>query len=225
MKTIGIIPARGGSKSIPRKNIRSLNGKPLLYYTVHPALKSNLDKVVVSTEDFEIKSISEEMGVQVIHRPNSLAEDTSTTHDVIIDCLKRLEDNYDAIMVLQPTSPFRSTQHINDCLDMFSKDKKADSLVSVQKATHNMIPSSLMEKKGKYLDFYTKGPQVYRRQDKEEYFARNGAAIYLTRSEKISKYIIGGNISYYIMSKIHSIDIDEMEDLIIAESLIKCLDL
>jgi len=221
MRTIGIIPARGGSKSVIKKNIKPLNGKPLIYYTIEAALKSNLTKVLVSTDDPEIKLVAEQFNVQVLNRPAYLGQDSTPTHDVIINCLENINDTYDAVMILQPTSPFRKAEHIDECIQLFEKDVAANSLVSIQRVPHNMVPNSLMIKKNGYLEHLTKEPRVYRRQDKSEYFARNGAAIYLTRYKDVFQYIIGGKIMYYEMPKLASIDIDDIEDFEIAQLLFK----
>ena len=140
MKILGVIPARGGSKGIPKKNIKLLNGKPLIAYTIEVALASNLDKVVVSTDCEEIASISKEYGADVIMRSENLAQDNTPTLPVLKDTINKIDSEYDAVMTLQPTSPFRTTKHIDEAIELFTSDKEADSLVSVVEVPHNFMP-------------------------------------------------------------------------------------
>ena len=136
MNILTIIPARGGSKSIPRKNIRSLNGKPLISYTINAALAtSSLTDIIVSTDDSEIAEISKKLGVKVpFIRPKELASDKAESAPVIEHALSFMEKvksiKYDAILMLQPTSPLRTTKHINDSIELF-KSRECDSVVSV----------------------------------------------------------------------------------------------
>jgi len=218
MKTIGIIPARGGSKGILNKNVKSLVGKPLIYYTIRAALDSNLDRVVVSTEDKQIKKTSLNYGVEVIDRPIELAQDSTPTLPVIQYTLQHLENSYDAVMILQPTSPLRNHRHINEAVSLFENDMKADSLVSVVKVPHNFSPDKVMTFDGNYLQGNL---DITRRQQMKLYFARNGAAIYLTRFSKIHEYIFGGNILPYFMNKNESIDIDDDDDFALTELLMR----
>ena len=217
MKILGIIPARGGSKGIPKKNIKLLNGKPLIAYTIEAALASNLDRVIVSTDCEEIAGISKEYGAEVIIRSFNLAEDTTPTLPVLQHVVSKLEVEFDAVMTLQPTSPLRTLEDINKSIEIFSSDKEADSLVSVVEVPHSYMPEKLMSLNGKYL---TGNSQVKRRQEVSTIYARNGAAIYITKTEKLSEYIFGGKILPYFMSKIKSFDIDDIEDWKIVERLI-----
>ncbi len=217
MKILGIIPARGGSKGIPKKNIKLLNGKPLIAYTIEAALASNIDRVVVSTDCKEIASISREYSAEVMMRPSHLAEDKTPTLPVLQDVVSRLEEKFDAVMTLQPTSPLRTSKHINEAIELFKSDKKANSLVSVVEVPHNYMPEKLMSFDGKYL---TGNREVKRRQEISTMYARNGAAIYITKTEKLGEYIFGGKILPYFMSKIKSFDIDDIEDWKIVERLI-----
>ncbi len=217
MKILGIIPARGGSKGIPRKNIKLLNGKPLIAYTIEAALASNLDRVIVSTDCEEIAGISKEYGAEVMMRLSHLAEDKTPTLPVLQDVVSRLEEKFDAVMTLQPTSPLRTSKHINEAIELFKSDKKANSLVSVVEVPHNYMPEKLMSFDGKYL---TGNREVKRRQEISTMYARNGAAIYITKTEKLGEYIFGGKILPYFMSKINSFDIDDIKDWEIVERLI-----
>ena len=132
---VAIIPARGGSKGVPRKNIKNLCGKPLIQYTIDEAKRSNkISRVIVSTEDEEIAEISRNLGAEVIMRPDELATDKAPTLPVIQHVIETLEKNQDfkvdAIMLLQPTTPFRKQEHIDQAIGLFL-EKNPDSVVSV----------------------------------------------------------------------------------------------
>jgi CMP-N,N'-diacetyllegionaminic acid synthase len=221
MKFVGIIPARGGSKGIPKKNIKKLCGKPLIAYTIEEALKSRIDRVIVSTDDDEIAEISRAFGAEVIMRPYHLAEDKTPTQPVLLDVIEQLGESYDYVLTLQPTSPLRKAHHINEGIEAISKDSDADSLVSIVEVPHNCSPSSIMQLEGQYIYPVEKDNIILRRQDKQTFWARNGAALYITRSEKLKDFIWGGNTIPYPMSKLESLDIDDMEDWLIVESILK----
>lgn len=222
MKIIGIITARGGSKGIPAKNIKILNGKPLIGYTIEAALNSNLDRVVVTTESEKIARIAREYGVEVMSRPYELALDSTPTLPVLLDVVNRVKEKFDAVMTLQPTSPLRTAEHINQALELFKKSPTVDSLISVVKVPHNFAPEKLMTYDGQFL----KGDsRVRRRQDLKTFYARNGAAIYITRTNNLNKYVFGGKIVPFFMDKLHSFDIDDSEDWLIVENLMRSLKL
>jgi CMP-N,N'-diacetyllegionaminic acid synthase len=213
MKNIAIIPARGGSKGIPNKNIIDLCGKPLIQYSIEAALNSQLDKVVVSSDCENILNIAASLGAATLKRPAELSTDNSSTLDTVLHLLSCTEEAYDNVMILQPTSPLRTSQDIDKALKIFS-DKDADSLVSVVKVPHNMTPESLMRMNhvGE-LTHYLEGERCYRRQDKTVYYARNGAAIYISKISCIKDGILNGKIIAYEMPFLRSFDIDEVEDL------------
>jgi CMP-N,N'-diacetyllegionaminic acid synthase len=218
LKILGIIPARSGSKGIPKKNIKLLNGKPLIAYTIEAGLKSNLNKVVVSTDCNEIADISKDYGCDVIMRPVNLARDETPTLPVLIDVISKLEETFFGVMTLQPTSPLRNEHHINEAIDLFKSNNDADSLVSVVQVGHCFMPNKLMTFDGKYLSGKN---TINRRQDSSLMYARNGAAIYITKTEKLNEFIFGGNVLPYFMKKINSFDLDDMEDWHILERMIK----
>jgi len=135
MRILGLIPARGGSRGIPRKNIRELGGRPLLAYTAEAALAArSLSRVVLSTEDEEIAATGRRCGIEVpFLRPAELAQDATPTLPVVVDAVTRLEaagDRFDAIAVLQPTHPLRSPEHIDGCIDLLMRSD-ADAVVTV----------------------------------------------------------------------------------------------
>lgn len=219
-KFIGIIPARAGSKGIPSKNIVNLCGNPLIYYTIKSALNSNLDKVVVSTDCLQIAEVSQKLGCPVILRPKKLAEDKTPTLPVLLHALEKESKDFDYVVTLQPTSPLRSSVHINESIKRITDDKKADSLVSTVPVPHNMVPESIMKMQKGYLVPYTES-NITRRQDKPSYFARNGAAIYISKIQSLHNGIMGERILPYEMDYDSSIDVDFVDDLKRAELIMK----
>jgi CMP-N,N'-diacetyllegionaminic acid synthase len=222
MKILAVVPARGGSKSIPLKNIAPLAGKPLISYTLTCAKSSSfIHRVVVSTDHHLIEKVSRSYGVEVIVRPDYMATDEASTHSVILHAVSTLAlQGYcpDAVITLQPTSPLRTVNHIDDACSVFASDPSADSLVSCVYVPHIFTPCSIMRSDDNgYLYPYLTAPQPNRRQDKEIFFARNGAAIYITRTKKLSEYIYGGRLIPFLMDEYSSLDIDTPADLAEAE--------
>lgn len=224
MTSLAIIPARSGSKGIPNKNIIDFMGFPLIYHTINSVLECGLfDKVIVSTDSEEIASTAKSFGAEVpFLRPSELAMDSSGALEVIRNVIENLKESPGVIGYFQPTSPLRTSANISEAMNLFLETKNADSLVSVIKTPHNMIPESQMKrgKDGFLEDYLTNESKVLLRQNKPSYFSRNGAAIYLLKAELLNtleKSIIGGNIIGYEMDKWHSIDIDTEEDLQVAK--------
>ena len=135
---LAIIPARGGSKRLPRKNLLDLCGKPLIAWSIESALKSKyISKVIVSSDDEEILQISLNFGATVIKRPDELASDTATTFDAIEHTIKSLE-KYDYVVLLQPTSPLRDEKHIDKAIELL-EEKDADAIISVCEVEHSPL--------------------------------------------------------------------------------------
>ena len=231
MKVLAIIPARGGSKGIPKKNIIDLNGKPLIQYTVDMALESKkIDKVFLSSDDDEIISTVKSLGLYSGYkRPHCFASDTASTIDAVVDALNWLEknENYtpDAIILLQPTSPLRLSSDIDNAIEQFSKDSK-DCLVSVHEMIEHPYECVVDIEKDSWQYLAKQDKKATRRQDyKEKYYYINGA-LYLVNIdffEKNREFILEGNTSFYIMPHERGIDIDEYSDLKRAEFLLKDL--
>lgn len=222
-RTLAIVPARGGSKGIPRKNIHPVAGKPLIAWTILAAKAARgIDRLVVSTDDAEIAAVAREWGAEAVMRPAALAQDATPTLPVLRHVLDALGESPDAVMTLQPTSPLRTAAHIEAALAAFYADLGADSLVSVVDVPHVFHPRSVMKRGGDgYLVPYLDQPQPFRRQDKEAVFARNGAAIYLTRTVKLAEYIFGGKLIGFPMDAESSLDIDAAADLEVAEAVLR----
>jgi len=220
-KIISIIPARGGSKGVPRKNVRLLTGKPLIAYSIEASLNSNLiDRTIVSTEDAEIAEIAKKYGAEVIERPAGLATDTAKTELVMQHVIKVLEKqgySPDLIVLLQPTSPLREKDDIDNAIKTLLK-AKADSLVSV----YDFFPYFLWEKKGKFAKPTNYNPKKRpRRQDKKVY--RENGSIFITKRDILVKENcrLGGKITMYIMPEENSFDIDTEFDFWLVEQIIK----
>jgi len=223
-KIIAIIPARGGSKEIPRKNIRLMSGKPLIALSIEAALKSKcIDRVVVSTEDKEIAEISREYGAEIIERPEEFAKDESSTIDAILHALEVLRaENYnpDIIVLLQPTSPLRNAEDVGSAIELFL-NSDCESVVSVCEVGHPPYWCFGIEKgylKSLFGDEYLR----MRRQDLKEVYMPNGA-IYVSTPRTLYEYesFYCNHTLPYIMPPERSIDIDDATDLMLAELLMK----
>jgi CMP-N-acetylneuraminic acid synthetase len=225
MKILTIIPARGGSKGIPRKNITDLCGEPLIAYTIKASLGSKyLDKVIVSTDDQEIADIARAHGADVpFTRPPEASHDTATALNVIAHALTWLKENQsyapDAVIYLQPTSPLRTTRHINEAIELFLSHADADSLVSVIVPPHNCHPHKLIKRSGEYVVPYLDSePQKFDRHNLPEILARNGPAILIGKTDVfLQNKLYGEKILPYIMDSHESLDIDEPIDMELAE--------
>jgi len=229
MTYLAVIPARGGSKGIPHKNIQPLCGKKIISYTIEAALQSSLlDHIVVSTDSDEINEVCIQYGVEVINRPPELSTDDSPTRLTLQhakDQLAARGETYEAVVTLQPTSPLRNNIHIDEAILKFRSSPEADSLVSCVKVPHiyNHDSQMIITKAGFVEPVSVEYGNIARRQDKNTFYARNGAAIYITRSEKISSYVFGGKIVPYVMDPLYSLDIDTVTDLELAEAYIHIL--
>lgn len=223
-----IIPARGGSKGLPGKNLKELYGKPLIAWTIEEAKKSRyIGRIIVSTDDSEIKNVSEKFGAEVILRPTYLADDSSTTVDAIIHALNVLgESGYKPqyILLLQCTSPLRKLIHIEESIEKFLINKEnVDALVSVTKIEHPPWWYKKIDKNGFIKDFIEYDhKKLTRRQDFPEVYNTNGA-IYLIKTDKLfeSRDFEAENTIAYVMDSLISIDIDTELDFILAETLLK----
>lgn len=229
MNVLSIIPARGGSKGIPKKNIYPLCGKPLIAWTIEAAKGSKyISRTILSSDSSEIIKVAGRYGVEApFVRPNELAKDDTPALPVIqhtVNWLKVNEDYIpDYIVLLQPTSPLRTSRHIDEALEKLI-NSDADSIVSVVKAPHQFNPHSIMEMKNGFLKPFLKYDERKNiRQLKPVFYARNGAAIYAFTYECLMKKnsIYGDKILAYEMSREESIDIDDLLDLTICEMLLK----
>jgi CMP-N,N'-diacetyllegionaminic acid synthase len=222
---LGVIPARGGSKGVPRKNIRPLAGKPLIHYTLESARKSRLlNRVVVSTDDEEIAELTNNMGSEVLMRPDTLARDDTPMVPVIQHVLSSLaEDGYrpEIIVVLQPTAPLRRAEHIDGCLDLMSKSS-ANSVVSVSPIPAHFHPNwqFIVSEHGELQTF--SGQRLdeiqARRQELSITYTRNGAMYAVRRSAfNECESLLAPPCIAYIMAFEDSVNVDSEEDFWVAE--------
>ena len=222
-----MIPARGGSKGIPRKNLAPLGGRPLIAYSIEAARGSKtVTRVVVSTDDDEIATVARRLGADVpFLRPSALAADDTPMAPVLADLLRTLRDREhfeaDVLVLLQPTSPFRRADHIDAAVDLLTTSG-ADTVVSVIPVPHQFTPASLMQLHDGVLVPWTDGPAPLRRQDKQALFARNGPAIVAVKPRVILEdgRLYGARTRGFVMSREDSLDIDDALDLRLAELLL-----
>lgn len=226
-KILAIIPAREGSKGIKDKNIANLNGKPLISYSIKEGLKSKyIDKVVVTTDGEEIAKVAKENGAEVpFLRPKHLAEDTSKTIDCMIHCideLKKQGEEYDYVVLLQPTQPLRQAWHIDEAIELIIK-KDEEALVSVSKAKEHPILMRMIDENGHAINLL-EGSSTKRRQDFQDFYKVNGA-IYINKINEDfnNETSLNDNKLVYIMDEKYDVDIDELIDLEIAELTMKKL--
>jgi CMP-N,N'-diacetyllegionaminic acid synthase len=222
-----VIPARGGSKGVPGKNIKKLGGKPLIQYTIEAAKEIFLDnQIVVSTDSSEIKRTVEKIGLKVpFLRPESLATDTSGTYEVLLHALKYAENigfNPSTLILLQPTSPFRKAAHIKEALELFNSLKpEVDMLVSVKETKANPYYLLKEENNKGYLET-SKKANFTRRQDCPKVWELNGA-IYVINVASLKKEPMHKfeKVVKYIMDERSSQDIDDLMDFKWCEFLLK----
>jgi CMP-N-acetylneuraminic acid synthetase len=230
LESVGIITARGGSLSIPKKSIVPLMGRPLLAYTCEAALASSrLGRVVLSTDDEEIASVGRACGVDVpVMRPKELAEENTLILPVMQHMVRWLMDHEgyspDLMMLLQPTSPLRQSRHIDEAIQLI-ETSGADCVVSVMPVPHQYNPVSVLSiVDGVLVPFLPgEGGRIQRRQEKPPVYARNGPAIYLGRTQNLLKpdaHLYKGVCRPYIMEAKHSVDIDSYEDLAYADLIL-----
>ncbi len=222
MKNIAIIPARSGSKGLKDKNIRLLNGKPLLAYSVEAALESGMfDEVMVSTNSEKYAEIAKEYGASVpFLRSAELSSDTATSKDVILDVLKRYADCgkvFDTFCLLQPTSPLRTAEDICHAYHIFS-EKKANAVVGVTEVDHSPLFCNTLPEDGSLVNFIRPEVKDKPRQALESYYRINGA-IYIA---SVPYYQEHGDFYYdrcyaYVMGRDVSVDIDNEMDFMMSE--------
>ena len=227
-KVIAIIPARAGSKGVVGKNIKSLNGKPLISFTIEEAKKSKfIDKLIVSTDSKEIADISLSLGGSVpFIRPSELSTDSSLTFDVIkhtMNFLKEKDENYDIIVLLQPTTPFRKVESIDEAIQILKKSNKYTSVVSVVDVEGNH-PLRMKKIEGDYLtNFIDQGfENMNPRNELPKVYIRSGA-IYaiLTKNFYEEQSLVSNLCSPIILDKIETINIDSPLDFEFCEFILK----
>lgn len=224
MKILVIIPARGGSKGIPHKNIKPLNGKPLIHYTIDEAREIvGDDDICVSTDAPEIIKCVEDYGLKVpFVRPEELATDTAGTYEVLLHALSFYEiqgRHYDVVLLLQNTSPFRKAEQIKEALALYNDN--VDMVVSVKECAANPYYCVFEEGNNGYLHVCKGDGNIFRRQDAPKVYEYNGA-IYIMNAEKLKTthmHKMQKRVKY-VMDDLSSFDLDTMWDWQMAESII-----
>jgi CMP-N,N'-diacetyllegionaminic acid synthase len=213
MEVVALIPARGGSKGVPRKNLAVVGGKPLIAWTVEAAQRAQeLSRVVVSTDDDEIAAAA---GVETLWRPAELARDATPMLDVVRHAIDQLRP--EIVVLLQPTSPLRRPEHI-DAAVRFLHESDADSVVSVVEVPHRYAPESLMDLvDGRVVP---RG-QARTRQEKASVYARNGPAVLALRASRLGDDLYGGDCRPFVMDERDSLDVDSEFDLELADLLLR----
>jgi CMP-N,N'-diacetyllegionaminic acid synthase len=225
-KIVGIIPARGGSKGIPRKNLYDFCGKPLIAYTIEAGLNSKyIDKVVLSTEDQEIADVARKYGAEVIERPAELAQDATKTALVlvqVVDELKKQGYNPDIIVTLQPTSPLRKADVVDEVIEKLL-NSDCDSVFGGNKV-FKYQPRWDRDENGNLNALYDYHLRP-RRQDVKEFCYEENGAVYAITSEAFDKYhdMLGNKVEVVEMSDIDSVELDTKFDLLLIEQLMKYL--
>ena len=225
-EVLGIIPARGGSKGVPRKNIRPLAGKPLIVWTIEAAQAAEtITRLVVSTEDDEIAAVAARAGAEVIRRPAELARDTSPTEPAMFHALEELKarEGYEpeAVALLQCTSPLRGADVIDAGVRKLF-ETGCDAVMTVTPIQHWYLAGTIRDGDVFVPEYdYAKRP---RSQDMPEKYRENGA-LYVTRIEAFYRYKnrLGGDVRVIIMDPVRSIDIDTWEDFRLAEEVLRGL--
>ena len=219
---LAVIPARGGSKRLPGKNLLDLHGKPLIAWTIEAGLKSKyIDNLIVSSEDNKILETAKIYNANLIRRPRNLARDESSSFDVIKHAIDNLEE-YDYVVMLQPTSPLRNEHDIDNAIE-FLFSKNANAVVSVCAVDHSPLWSSTLEDDCDMTNFLDHQVTKKRSQELDKFYRLNGA-IYISSIKKIVEektFFLKNNIYAYIMKRSKSVDIDTKIDFKLAEVLLK----
>ncbi|KAA8953383.1 cytidylyltransferase domain-containing protein [Acinetobacter baumannii] len=225
-RVTALIPARGGSKRLPRKNVKLLGDKPLIVWSIEVAKTSKyIDRVIVSTDDEEIKQVSEQYGAEVpFLRPEHLSNDQASSFDVIKHAISFLKLNQpnELIVLLQPTSPLRLVSELDTALEFFIA-KKAQGVVSISETEHSPMWSNTLPENGCMSDFIRPEVQGKRSQDLPKFFRLNGS-IYIYETLCLleqSKIFFNENVYGFETSLKTAIDIDTDLDFLIAETIMK----
>jgi N-acylneuraminate cytidylyltransferase/CMP-N,N'-diacetyllegionaminic acid synthase len=222
---LAIIPARSGSKGLIDKNIKEMNQKPLMAYTIEACIKAELfDEILVSTDSFQYAKIAERYGAHVpFLRPETLALDQSTTTEVILHTINEMKNRgktYDCLVLLQPTSPLRTEKHIKESIQIFFENE-ADSVISISKLSHPSALNVSIDETGTLVVPF-RDKESLRRQDFSQEYRINGA-IYITNTNFFLQYksFYAGKSFPYIMEPVNSIDIDDAFLFRVGELLLK----
>jgi len=233
-KILAIIPARGGSKSVPRKNIKDLHGKPLIAYTIEAAKNSKyINKVVLSTDDDEIAEVARKFGAETpFKQPAHTAEYASSALSAVLHALQFLEENEsykpEIVVYLQPTSPFRKSEHIDKAIKTLLEDESIDGVMGMTQVKQHPFMAFKKSEDGTMVPFIDMQNRPLRRQEMPELFATN-ASVYVTRRKYYDTAqdpnpvcpLFEGKMKAVIMENEDSIDMDDEIDFIMGEAILK----
>ncbi len=224
-KVLTLIPARAGSKRLPGKNLRMLSGKPLIAWSIEAAKKCpQVDRIIVSTDNPEIARIARRWGAETpFLRPAKLSTDHASSMSVVFHALDQLGKNnetYDSVVLLQPTSPLRTSEHLTAAVDLFVR-KKASAVVSVSQAPHPPFWTNQLTPQGTLLNFFR--VRAKRETEKKRPWYRLNGAIYIAKVAFLRKRKnwYSATSYAYIMPSFCSVDIDTKEDFLLADFLMK----
>ena len=225
MSVLGIIPARGGSKGVPGKNIESIAGKPLIGYTIDVAIESNIfDTLVVTSDDEQILSYASTFNLLLHKREKTLATDTSPVIDTIIEVLnfaeKQKKIQFDYIYLLQVTAPLREKRHLQEALEKFKNHRNAASLISVTKM-EDKHPARMYKIADDFLESLSPEQEQLNRQQLSPVYIRNGS-IYITRRDVLlsTRSIMAKPSIAYEMAASYYLNIDTLQDMLLAKILL-----
>ncbi|MHA1200519.1 MAG: acylneuraminate cytidylyltransferase family protein [Candidatus Heimdallarchaeaceae archaeon] len=225
-KVLAIVPARGGSKGIKGKNLRILNGKPLIEHTIFRAIESEyIDTIVLSSDDEEILSLGKKFPIIIMKRPLELAQDHTPMKEVVLDVLRRLDEEgkkFSSFVLLQPTSPLRERDDIDRTIESLYSSSSHSSVSICLFEPHPFLAVSIDD--NNRLSTYIKDTEKYeRRQDYPDLYRINGAvyAVYTNKFIENPVFVLDGKTNYYEMPIERSVDIDEERDISYAEFLLK----
>lgn len=219
---LAIIPARSGSKRLKNKNILPLKGKPLIEYSIQAAKNCHyINQIIVTSDCDKILAISKKLSIQTIKRPNYLSNDFSTTFDTIKHVIENTE-LFEYIVLLQPTSPLRTSFHIDQAI-LLLKEKKADAIVSVVEMEHSPLWANTINDDLDMSSFLNTTTENKRSQELAPYYRINGA-IYICKTSVLlneKTFFPKKNIFAYIMPQLSSVDIDNKIDFLLAQTILE----
>lgn len=228
-KVLSIIPARGGSKGLPDKNIKEMNGKPLIYWTIKRAKESRyLDGIYVSTDSPQIADICQSVCKQNVSelRPSELAQDSSSSVDVIkytIDLLRQRGKVYDYILLLEPTSPLREKEDIDNVIQLACENPERDGVISLgQVHMEHPLAVKIIGEKGNIVPFFNSGEKYYQRQQMQQVYFPYGVA-YLIKTEAFlqNMSVYTDNIIPYFIERWQTYEVDDIYDFMCIETIMK----
>ena len=227
MRNLIVVPARGGSKGIPKKNIYPINGKPLLEYTLDVFVRAKLNGViVVSTDSEEIAEVARKYEeVVVIKRPDELSVDNSRTEDALLHALDVIEEStgdvFDTIITAQPTSPLRTVETIQNFVNTFEDNyKKYDAQLTFTETKADMWRK---DEQGQFMRLFPEAPR--RRQERESLYVEN-SMLYITKVQALrdTQSVMGSKVGAFVIDEIEGLDINELNDIYLTEFYLKKFD-